>query len=54
MVVYTDNEGDMMLVGDDPWKWVTVEYSPCFLGGFMYAKILICLCLFDWAVSSAT
>jgi hypothetical protein len=20
MVVYTDNEGDMMLVGDDPWK----------------------------------
>ncbi len=22
MVVYTDNEGDMMLVGDDPWMWV--------------------------------
>lgn len=20
LVVYTDNEGDMMLVGDDPWK----------------------------------
>lgn len=20
MVVFTDNEGDMMLVGDDPWK----------------------------------
>jgi hypothetical protein len=20
MVVYTDNEGDMMLVGDDPWE----------------------------------
>jgi hypothetical protein len=20
MVMYTDNEGDMMLVGDDPWK----------------------------------
>jgi hypothetical protein len=20
LVVYTDNEGDIMLVGDDPWK----------------------------------
>jgi AUX/IAA family len=20
LVVYTDNEGDMMLVGDDPWE----------------------------------
>lgn len=20
MVVFTDNEGDMMLVGDDPWR----------------------------------
>lgn len=23
LVVYTDNEGDMMLVGDDPWKYVS-------------------------------
>lgn len=20
LIVYTDNEGDMMLVGDDPWQ----------------------------------
>lgn len=25
LVVYTDNEGDMMLVGDDPWKYVSLS-----------------------------
>lgn len=47
MVVYTDNEGDMMLVGDDPWKWVTVEYLPRLLGRSMEAKILISLICLD-------
>ena len=22
LIVYTDDEGDMMLVGDDPWQYV--------------------------------
>jgi hypothetical protein len=28
-IVYTDNEGDMMLVGDDPWEnlmWLCMMY----------------------------
>jgi AUX/IAA family len=27
LVVYTDNEGDMMLVGDDPWEYVSLSAS---------------------------
>jgi hypothetical protein len=26
MVVYTDDEGDMMLVGDDPWQYDSVHH----------------------------
>lgn len=27
-VVYTDDEDDMMMVGDDPWKWVHLNTRP--------------------------
>ena len=34
MVVYTDNEGDMMLVGDDPW----IEFCDMVHKIFIYTR----------------
>ena len=36
LIVYTDDEGDMMLVGDDPWQYVLMllSFENAFLGCF--------------------
>lgn len=53
LIVYTDNEGDMMLVGDDPWQYV---FEPvCFyfysffvvISIFIYSSELICIDCFN-------
>lgn len=28
LIVYTDDEGDMMLVGDDPWQYGSFSLAP--------------------------